>query len=170
MATRGDLKKALHDWMDWFHRFLGEIVPRGLVPTFQKGLCLALMGVRRSGKTSLALQIAKDLQKTHATFYFNFEDPLFFPGADVTVIDTLISLYQEEYGHSPELVILDEVHLITGWERWVRKAVDTEQYQVIVTGSSSKLLSSEIATAISGRVIESTVWPLSLRSTWHFAT
>lgn len=159
--TRGDLKKALHDWMEWFHRFLGQLIPRDHVPTFQQGLCLALIGVRRSGKTSLAVQIAKDLKKTQSTLYFNFEDPVFFSGASVSVIDTLISLYQEEKGHSPELVILDEVHLVEGWERWVRKAIDAGLYQVIVTGSSSKLLSSEIATAISGRVIESTVWPLS---------
>ena len=59
------------------------------------------------------------------------------------------------------MAILDEVDLIAGWELWVRKAVDTGRYQVIVTGSSSQLLSSEIATAITGRVIENTVWPLS---------
>lgn len=161
MATRGDLKKALQDWLDWFNRFLDEIIPRSGIPTFQPGLCLALIGVRRSGKTSLAIQMAKHLNKAKTTFYFNFEDPVFFPGADVSVIDILISLYQEERGHSPELVILDEVHLIAGWELWVRKAVDTGRYQVIVTGSSSQLLSSEIATAITGRVIENTVWPLS---------
>ncbi len=161
MATRGDLKKALQDWLDWFNRFLDEIIPRSGIPTFQPGLCLALIGVRRSGKTSLAIQMAKHLNKAKTTFYFNFEDPVFFPGADVSVIDILISLYQEERGHPPELVILDEVHLIAGWELWVRKAVDTGRYQVIVTGSSSQLLSSEIATAITGRVIENTVWPLS---------
>lgn len=161
MTTRGDLKKALHDWMDWFVRFMNELVSRRDVPTFQTGLCLALIGVRRCGKTSMAVQIAKELKVTEKTFYFNFEDPVFFAGADVSVIDTLISIYQEEYGYSPTLVILDEVHHIDGWERWVRKAVDTSSHQIIVTGSSSKLLSSEIATAISGRVIEHTVWPLS---------
>lgn len=161
MATRGDLKKALHDWTGWFNRFLDELIPRAESPVFQEGLCLALIGVRRSGKTSLAVQIAKNLKKNHATFYFNFEDPVFFAGADVSVIDILISLYEEDRGFSPELVILDEVHQISGWERWVRKAVDTGRYQVIVTGSSSQLLSSEIATSISGRAIKNIVWPLS---------
>ena len=161
MINRGDLKKALQDWMAWFRRFLGEIIPRSETPNFQHGLCLALIGVRRSGKTSLAVQIAKELHITDKTFYFNFEDPVFFPGADVSAIEHLISIYQEEKGFSPELVILDEVHQMAGWERWVRKAVDTGSFQVIVTGSSSQLLSSEIATAISGRVIAHTVWPLS---------
>ncbi len=43
----------------------------------------------------------------------------------------------------------------------MRKAIDLGHYQIVVTGSSSHLLSSEIATAISGRVIEQTIWPLS---------
>ena len=161
MVTRGDLRKSLIDWLEWFRKFSREFVPRQDVPSFQEGLCLALTGVRRSGKTSLTVQIASNLKKSDSTFYFNFEDPLFFAGTDVTVIDTLLSIYQEYTGHTATIVILDEVQHVEGWERWVRKAVDTRQFQVIVTGSSSELLSSEIATSISGRVIESTVWPLS---------
>lgn len=161
MDNRGDLRKSLQEWIDWFEKFSNELISRDETPHFQEGLCLALTGVRRSGKTSLAVQIAKDLGLTKETFYFNFEDPLFFPGAKVEVIPQLLSVYEEITGQKPVLVILDEVHHVTGWERWVRKAVDTGSYQVIVTGSSSQLLSSEIATSISGRVIEQKVWPLS---------
>ena len=96
-------------------------------------------------------------------FIFNFEDPVFFAGGDVSDIEALITIYEEEVGTRPNVVILDEIHNVVGWERWVRKAVDTGSYKVIVTGSSSKLLSSEIATAISGRVIEHTIWPLSFK-------
>lgn len=161
MTTRGDLKQSLIDWMEWFRKFSRELVARRDVPHFQQGLCLALTGVRRSGKTSLAVQIAKELNQIDRTFYFNFEDPVFFAGTDVSVIDILLTLYQEETGRTPQIVILDEVQHVAGWERWVRKTVDTGRFQVIVTGSSSELLSSEIATSISGRVIERTVWPLS---------
>lgn len=161
MATRGDLRQSVLDWTEWFRKFSGELVSRGNAPHFQQGLCLALTGVRRSGKTSLAVQVAKELHQTDLTFYFNFEDPVFFAGADVSVIDTLLAIYQEETGNIPKIVILDEVQYVEGWERWVRKTVDTGKYQVIVTGSSSRLLSSEIATSISGRVIERQVWPLS---------
>ena len=69
---------------------------------------------------------------------------------------------KKKRGKSPKLVILDEIQNVQGWERWVRKAIDLGHYQIVVTGSSSHLLSSEIATAISGRVIEQTIWPLSL--------
>jgi len=161
MATRGDLRNALLDWLRWFNEFSNELVPRTDVPSLPDGLCLALTGVRRSGKTSTAVQIAKELNSIDSTFYFNFEDPVFLAGCDVTAIDALISLYEEERGRSPKLVILDEVHYVLGWERWVRKAVDIGRMHVIVTGSSSQLLSSEIATAISGRVVEHNIWPLS---------
>ncbi len=161
MALYGDLKKALFDWTNWFKEFSKQLVPRNDLPHFQEGLCLAMIGVRRSGKTSAAIQIAKELDLTDTTFYFNFEDPLFFSGGTVKDIGVLITLYEEQFGFSPTLVILDEVQNIEGWERWVRKAVDIGSYKVIVTGSSSQLLSSELATAISGRVIEHTIWPLS---------
>lgn len=161
MATRGDLKKAVLDWMEWFRKFSLELIPRTGVPAFKHDLCLALIGVRRSGKTSTAVQIANELDKRNSTFYFNFEDPVFFSGANVETIDILITLFEELTGTCPTLVILDEVHHVDGWERWVRKAVDIGRFQVIVTGSSSQLLSSEIATSIGGRVIEHTIWPLS---------
>ncbi len=161
MTTRGDLKKAVLDWMEWFRKFSQELIPRKNVPIFKHDLCLALIGVRRSGKTSTAVQIANELNKSNSAFYFNFEDPVFFSGANVETIDILITLFEELTGASPTLVILDEVHHVDGWERWVRKAVDIGRFQVIVTGSSSQLLSSEIATSIGGRVIEHTIWPLS---------
>lgn len=164
MATRGELKQALLDWKLWLEKNSHALLPRSTAVRLPQDMCLALIGVRRSGKSSLAAQ----LQKPNHTFYFNFEDPIFFSGATVDVIDTLITLFEEETGHAPQLVILDEVQNVLGWERWVRKAVDLGRFQVIVTGSSSQLLSSEIATAISGRVIEHTVWPLSFAEYLQF--
>lgn len=159
MATRGELKKALLDWQQWLEKNGHLIIPRNPHLNQQKDLCLALIGVRRSGKSSMTAQLA--LGRLKETFFFNFEDPIFFPGATVEVLDQLLSIYEEETGRMPALVILDEIQNIQGWERWVRKAIDLGSYQVIVTGSSSHLLSSEIATALSGRVIEQTIWPLS---------
>src|SRR3989344_2602466 len=159
MATRGELKKALWDWQQWLNKNSHLIIPRKSHFSQQKDLCLALTGVRRSGKSSMSVKLA--LGRLEETFFFNFEDPIFFPGANVAVIDQLLSLYEEETGKAPKLVILDEIQNLEGWKRWVRKAIDLVHYQIVVTGSSSHLLSSEIATAISGRVIEQTIWPLS---------
>ena len=160
MTTRGELKKALQDWQQWLNKNSHLIILRSSLLNQQKDLCLALTGVRRSGKSSMTVQLA--LGRLKETFFFNFEDPIFFPGASVEVLDQLLSLYEEETGKMPKLVILDEIQNVQGWERWVRKAIDLGHYQIVITGSSSHLLSSEIATAISGRVIEQTIWPLSL--------
>lgn len=159
MATRGELKKSLQDWQQWLNKNSHLIIPRHSLLNQQKDLCLALTGVRRSGKSSMTVQLA--MGRLEETFFFNFEDPIFFPGAGVEVLDQLLSLYEEIIGKIPKLVILDEIQNVRGWERWVRKAIDLGRYQIVITGSSSHLLSSEIATAISGRVIEQTIWPLS---------
>jgi predicted AAA+ superfamily ATPase len=159
MATRGELKKALQDWQEWLRKNSRLIVPRCSLLNQQQDLCTALTGVRRCGKSSMTVQMAQG--RLDNTFFFNFEDPIFFPGANVEVIDQLLLLYEETTGKTPKLVILDEIQNIEGWERWVRKAIDLGHYQVVITGSSSRLLSSDIATAISGRVIEQTIWPLS---------
>ncbi len=166
MANRGELKKALCDWKGWLEKTSESLVDRVSELHLPSELCLALTGVRRSGKSFLSVYLAKG--NIERTFYFNFEDPLFLTGVSVNVIDELLGLYEEETGHASSLVILDEIQNVYGWEKWVRKAVDLGKYQVIVTGSSSQLLSSEIATAISGRVIEQTVWPLSFAEALNF--
>src|SRR5882672_6705272 len=103
MTTRGELKKALQDWQHWLHKTSHLIVPRSSLINQQKDLCLALTGVRRSGKSSMTVQLA--LGRLQETFFFNFEDPIFFPGATVEVIDQLLTLYEEETGKAPQLVI-----------------------------------------------------------------
>lgn len=153
----------MRDWLSWFLRESQSLQIRSSVIRLPKELCLALTGVRRSGKTFTALQIAREAGLLKETFYYNFEDPVCLAGAKARDIETLISLFEEERGYSPLLVILDEVQYVEGWEKWVRKAVDMKQFGVIVTGSSSRLLSSEFATAISGRVIEKAIWPLSFK-------
>ena len=135
MATRGELKKALQDWQQWLSKNSHLIVRRTSLLSQQRDLCLALTGVRRSGKSSMTVQLAQG--RLGETFFFNFEDPIFFPGASVEVIDQLLSLYEEETGKAPKLVILDEIQNVQGWERWVRKAIDLGHYQIVVTGSSS---------------------------------
>jgi predicted AAA+ superfamily ATPase len=48
-------------------------------------------------------------------------------------------------------LFLDEIQHIKGWDKFVRRVLDTEQLSVCVTGSSSRLLSKEIATSLRGR-------------------
>lgn len=46
---------------------------------------------------------------------------------------------------------LDEIQVVPGWEKFVRRLLDEGEHEVFVSGSSAKLLSREIATAMRGR-------------------
>lgn len=65
-------------------------------------------------------------------------------------------------------MFLDEVQNAPGWERWVRRIQDTEDVEIYVTGSSSQLLTRDLATALRGRSITLEIFPLSFRETLSF--
>jgi len=85
------------------------------------GFALALTGIRRSGKTFLALDVASRLSKQ--LLYFNFEDPIFVQDNDVGNLDTIVSLYTEYLGHEPGVIIFDEIQNIAGWGLACRRLV-----------------------------------------------
>jgi predicted AAA+ superfamily ATPase len=58
---------------------------------------------------------------------------------------------------------LDEIQFVQGWERFVRRIMDSEKVDVFLSGSSAKLLSREVATALRGRGMEVLVHPFSFR-------
>jgi predicted AAA+ superfamily ATPase len=64
--------------------------------------------------------------------------------------------------------LIDEVQRVEGWDRFVRRVLDTENLRLWLTGSSSKLLSSEIATSLRGRSLTTEVFPFSFREFLRF--
>jgi len=129
---------------------------------------VSLIGVRRSGKTymlySLIEELRKDIPKENIV-YINFEDDRLFP-IELKDMDSLIEGYYELYPEKREQKVyffLDEVQNIDGWELFVRRVYDTLNIQLFITGSSSKLLSSEIATSLRGRTIVYEIFPFSFK-------
>ena len=59
--------------------------------------------------------------------------------------------------------MLDEIQLVAGWERFVRRVLDTERIEVIVSGSSARMLSREVHTSLRGRGMATVIRPFSLR-------
>ena len=57
------------------------------------------------------------------------------------------------------MILLDEVHIVPGWEGLVRRLVDAGNVELFVTGSSARLLSREVATSLRGRAMEVLVHP-----------
>ncbi|MCA9749562.1 MAG: ATP-binding protein [Romboutsia sp.] len=138
-----------------------------IVPHTTLDFAVALTGVRRCGKTHIAFQMSKDIPISQV-LYYNFEDPLFYSNNKIENLDLLLSVAQEFRSEKISLLILDEIHVVDGWERWLRKLIDQKRFRIIVTGSSAKLLSSELATSLTGRAIEHRVWPLSLKEVIKF--
>ncbi|MFH0970480.1 MAG: ATP-binding protein [Candidatus Diapherotrites archaeon] len=117
-----------------------------------------LYGPRQAGKSTLARRILDQLPSKTTRRYVNLEDPSLVGELNVSLLDDVV------FGLSAkDTIVLDEIQLIDGWEKWVRRAVDTRQCQVIVTGSSAKLLSGEFATSLGGRGIGFQVLPLSFK-------
>lgn len=120
------------------------------------------LGIRRAGKSYLMYQrIHALLNQGHSIdeiLYINFEDERFI-GLKSTELDDIKQAYEESFSYHP-ILFLDEIQVVDGWEKFVRRLVD-KGYRVYVTGSNAKMLSSEIATTLGGRFLIQEVYPFS---------
>lgn len=137
------------------------------------GQVVALTGVRRSGKSTLMRQFIKrqiDSGKNRKSFlYVNFEEPKF---ADMLSLEFLQQIY-EAYIEiiKPEekpYILLDEIQNIPKWERFVRGLHEKNEANIIISGSTSKLLSKELGTLLTGRWIEIKIYPLDFHEFLDF--
>lgn len=120
-----------------------------------------LVGPRRSGKSSILKLIIKRLKLNGNFLYINFEDPFFVDHNYPQIIEELTLVFKEYFNQDLKYVFFDEIQEINHWEKAVRKLRDGEKFKIFITGSSSKLLSGEISTLITGRHLSYKVFPLS---------
>lgn len=127
---------------------------------------VSVLGPRRAGKTSVCLQLIKVLRNSmpaHRLLYVNFEDDRFFP-AQLADMDVLLEAYYSLYPENKDETVyffFDEIQEVAHWEKFVRRLWDQEDCRIYLTGSSSKLLSREIASALRGRTLSYEIFPLS---------
>lgn len=118
------------------------------------GLISVVSGVRRSGKSTFTLQMADQFPAFH---FMNFDDERLI-GFMVSDFNEMLIEFKKE--GNIKTIVLDEIQLIDGWERFVRRLHD-EGYKVFITGSNAKLLSSELATHLTGRYLKTELYPFS---------
>jgi len=131
------------------------------------GKATVITGMRRVGKTRFCYQKMLELLSSGADknqlLYLNFEDDRLF-GFKLddcqSILDAYYSLYPDNRIKEC-YYFFDEIQNVDNWERFVRRLLDTTNVHVILTGSSSKLLTSEIATAMRGRSVSKEVLPFS---------
>ncbi len=138
------------------------------------GTIISVIGVRRSGKTFLLYETIKRIIGNGVPkkniLYINFEDERLTLNQDQ--LDLILQAYQELY---PKLDLekcyffFDEIQNTRGWEKFVRRVFDAVSKNIFITGSNSKLLSTEIATELRGRTISYTLYPLSFEEYLRFS-
>lgn len=135
---------------------------------------IALTGVRRSGKSTILLQVLSELIRNGVsranTLYINFEDPKFYNFLNIDLLDKIWTAYFDYLKPKGKVyVVLDEIHKIKGWEHWVRSKYDRkEKVKIFVTGSNIELLSSEFASILTGRHLQLFVMPLNFKEFLKF--
>jgi predicted AAA+ superfamily ATPase len=126
-------------------------------------VALVLVGPRKAGKTYVLYHImSKLLTKGYDLenfIYINFENEL-LTGMKKEDLQFIEKAYSEIYPNKKPIFFLDEIQNIEGWQFFVRRLIE-QQKKVIITGSNSKLLSSELATHLGGSYIEHEIMPLS---------
>ena len=125
------------------------------------------IGMRRSGKTYFLLQHIHALQKNgiplSQIFFMSFEDDRLLPMSQESLrsfINEFYSLYPENHGKTCYF-FLDEIQNVADWSTLVRRIFDSKSVELYLTGSSSKLLSTEIHTSLRGRSLANEIYPFS---------
>ncbi len=120
---------------------------------------VSIVGPRRAGKTYFVYQLFKEIQSFGGTpVYFNFEDER-IENNKATLSDFLVAV-KSEFGGKNVYLLLDEVQRIQEWGRWLRRVYDEREYNIVVTGSTSKLVGATLPHELGGRIVSIIVFPL----------
>lgn len=172
--------EALQDWNPWWKNS-GELVPNKLlgiernlleniIPFLSLNRVITLIGIRRAGKSTILYQIISHLLKNNHVrpeeiLFINFEDVRF----ESLSIAEWYQLYLEEL--KPENIsylFFDEIHLCKHWVNFVRSHVDRKSAKIFLTDSSSYLISTELASILTGRKATFEVYPVSFKEYLKF--
>jgi len=150
---------------DFFERSLDHVISRKQQLPLDVPKIVSLLGPRRSGKTHMLYDVIKQLSTSiprERLVYINFEDDRLFP-LQLSDMDDLLEVYYQQFPqHKEELVyfFFDEIQEVDQWEKFVRRIHDQENCRIYLTGSSSRMLSKELATTLRGRSLLYEIFPL----------
>ena len=129
-----------------------------------------ITGFRRSGKSFLvqrtvARMISEKTIKKKNVLYLNFEEYKLAKVNNAEQLDLVFQLFMNEIAEDGKrLVVLDEIQLVTDWDKFVRTIYEKyRNIEIVLTGSNSELLSSEIGSNLAGRFIEIQILPFDFK-------
>lgn len=169
---KSEIIEILHDWNYWDKEppatVKREQYDEKIARFMHQDEVVVIKGVRRCGKSTLMLNQIKALLaqgvKAKEILFVNLEDPRFLNHLSLELLQMIKEVYEEYLiPESKAYIFLDEIQNIPHWEKWVNKEVELKKSYVTITGSNSSLLSSEIASVLSGRYVSIDVYPLSFK-------
>ncbi|WP_029368589.1 ATP-binding protein [Saccharolobus islandicus] len=144
--------------MNYIKREVGDVSRFLVIPNV-----LAILGVRRSGKSTLSLMLMKELNVKFA--YLNFDDESLY-GLTTKDLKSIEQAIYEVYGNDVNYLVFDEIHNVKGWELFVSRLRETKR--IVITGSNSRMLSGELATSLTGRHSDFILFPFYFREYLRF--
>src|SRR3990167_4895101 len=160
------MKSLLEEFHDKLASFQDDVTREAAFPNVSNKILVAI-GMRRTGKTSFLFQNIKSLLEKkvplNQILYINFEDDRLYPLTQEKLgklIDAFYTIYPDNHDNVSYL-FLDEIHNVDNWAVTVRRFFDSKKVRIYLSGSSSKLLGTEIATSLRGRSLATEIWPLN---------
>ena len=156
-----DIEKVLLEQQDELQALEGEVLihrPEEELINLNSKLAQVVIGVRRSGKSTLCFNALRKAGVHYA--YANFDDER-LEELETKDHDNVLQTLYKIYGKFDHL-FLDEIQNIDGWPLFVNRLL-RQRIHIIITGSNAKLLSTELATHLTGRHHKIELFPFSFK-------
>ena len=156
-----DIEKVLLEQQDELEALEGEVLihrPEEDLINLNSKLAQVVIGVRRSGKSTLCFNALRKAGVHYA--YANFDDER-LEELETKDLDNVLQTLYKIYGKF-DYLFLDEIQNIDGWPLFVNRLL-RQRIHIIITGSNAKLLSTELATHLTGRHHKIELFPFSFK-------
>lgn len=141
-----------------------------ILPYVDAPFVKVLTGVRRCGKSMIMLMIMEELRSSgkQNILHYRFDS---MENEGIADAKALYQVIKEQLPKESKLYLfLDEIQEVKDWEKVVNSLMQDFDVDIYVTGSNSRMLSSEISTYLTGRYVSFTIFPLSLAEYLAFLT
>ena len=156
-----DIEKVLLEQQDELEALEGEVLihrPEEDLINLKSKLAQVVIGVRRSGKSTLCFNALRKAGVHYA--YANFDDER-LEELKTNDLDNVLQTLYKIYGKF-DYLFLDEIQNIDGWPLFVNRLL-RQRIHILITGSNAKLLSTELATHLTGRHHKIELFPFSFK-------
>lgn len=139
----------------------------------RNNIIYTITGVRRCGKTFYMYQLMETLAQSGVSrnrmLHLSFDDERLMPFTD-HILEELFTEYLQMVPSATEgcYLFFDEIQEVPYWTNFIRRISEQHNVTIVLTGSSSKLLSSDIPTNFRGRSLSREMWPLSFAEFCQF--